>query len=143
MAAAALPLLAFSYRATVAGETVAFAEVGGLAIERDQQAYRHGFSAWEGEVLHTAPSPAHQRLTLKRGSFAGDGRFFAWLVDAGAEARPMDVALVGPDGGAALVWRIRRAIPVKLSGPALTATATEVAVDTLEVMASGITVGLP
>ena len=30
----ALPLLSHSFRATVAGETVAFTEVSGLAIER-------------------------------------------------------------------------------------------------------------
>lgn len=141
--ASQLPLLSHSFRATVSGETVAFAEVSGLAIEREQASYRHGFSEWEGEVLETYRSPRHQRVTLKRGAFANDGRFFAWLVGEDAEPRPMEVALVDAAGAAALVWRIRRAVPVKLSAPTLSATDTGVAVDTLEVMASGITLDRP
>jgi phage tail-like protein len=139
----ALPLLSHSFRATVAGETVAFTEVSGLAIEREQATYRHGFSQWEGEDIHTYRSPKHQRVTLSRGAFAGDGRFFAWLVDEDAGPRPMEIAMIDAAGAAALIWRIRRAVPVKLGGPTLTATGTDVAVETLEVMASGITVARP
>jgi len=134
------PLLSCSFRATVAGETVAFSEVSGLAVEREQATYRHGLSEWEGESIRTFRPVAHQRVSLKRGAFAGDGRFFAWLIDADAAPRPMEVAMVDAAGHAALVWRIRRAVPVKLTGPTLAADAAEVAVETLEVMASGITV---
>ena len=51
--------------------------------------------------------------------------------------------MIDAAGAAALIWRIRRAVPVKLGGPTLTATGTDVAVETLEVMASGITVARP
>jgi len=141
--AASLPLLSCSFRVTVAGDTVAFTEVTGLAVERDQATYRHGLSEWEGEALYTYRSLGHQRLSLKRGAFANDGRFFAWLSDEDAEAKPMDVALVDAAGQAALVWKIKRATPVKLTGPGLVASGNEVAVETLEVMAAGISVERP
>lgn len=140
---ASAPLLAGSFRATLAGETVAFAEVTGLTVEREQTTYKHGLSEWEGEALQTYRSTKHQRLTLKRGVFAEDSRFFAWLTSENAAPRPLDVALVDATGAPALVWRIRKAIPVKLTGPSLVATSTDVAFNTLEVMASGITVERP
>lgn len=141
--ASAPPLLANGFRATLAGESVAFAEVTGLTFEREQSTYKHGLSEWEGETLQTYRSTKHQRLTLKRGVFAEDSRFFTWLTSDDAEARPLDVALVDATGTPVLVWRIRRAIPVKLTGPSLNASSSEVAVQTLDVMASGITVERP
>lgn len=140
---ASTPLLANSFRATLDGESVAFAEVSGLAIEREQSLYKHGLSEWEGETLQTYRSGKHQRLTLSRGVFAGDSRFFAWLTSENAVAKPIDLALTDASGAPALVWRIRKAVPVKLSGPRLSATGGEVAVQTLELMASGITVERP
>ncbi len=140
---ASAPLLANSFRATVAGETVAFAEVTGLTIEREQSTYKHGLSEWEGETLQTYRSTKHQRLSLKRGVFADDSRFFAWLTSENAAPKPLDVALVDAAGEPVLVWRIRKAVPVKLAGPSLTASSSEVAFQTLEVMASGITVERP
>ena len=134
------PLLAGSYRATLAGETVAFAEVTGLTIEREQSTYKHGLSEWEGEALQTYRSTKHQRLSLKRGVFPDDSSFFDWLTSENAAPKPLDIALVDSTGAPRIVWRIRKAIPVKLAGPSLTADSSAVAVQTLEVMASGIAV---
>jgi phage tail-like protein len=141
--ASAPPLLANGFSATLGGETVAFAEVTGLMFEREQSTYKHGLSEWEGETLQTYRSTKHQRLSLKRGVFAADSRFFSWLTTDNADARPLDIALVDPTGAPVLVWRIRRAIPVKLAGPSLNATSSEVAFNTLDVMATGITVERP
>ena len=140
---ASTPLLVGSFRATVAGETVSFAEVTGLTIEREQTTYKHGLSEWEGEILPTYRSTKHQRLSLKRGVFADDSSFFAWLTSEDAAPKPMDLAMVDASGAPQLVWRIKRAVPVKLTGPNLIASSTEFAVQTLDVMASGITVERP
>jgi phage tail-like protein len=143
MASAPLPLLACSFLVTVNGETIAFAEATGLTIEREQSTYKHGLSEWEGEVLQTYRSPRHQRLSLKRAVFGGDTRFFDWLMKDDAEERAMDLAMIDATGGPALIWRIKKAVPVKISGPSLVASSNEVALETLELMVAGVSVELP
>ena len=138
--ATAPPLPSYSFLATVGGESAGFSEVSGLAIERDTVSYSHGLSHWEGEALITYPSTKHRQLSLKRGVVAGDGSFFQWLVGSDAEPRPMDVSLVGADGAPKVIWRIKEAIPIRLTGPSLNASSNEVALDTLDVMAAGISV---
>lgn len=138
--ASAPPLPAYSFLATVGGQSAGFSEVSGLAIERDTVSYSHGLSHWEGERLITYPSAKHRQLSLKRGVVPGDGSFFDWLVGSDAEARPMDLSLIDSSGAPKVTWRIKEAIPIRLTGPALNASSNEVAIDTLDVMAAGISV---
>lgn len=138
--ASAPPLPANSFRVTVAEETIAFSEVSGLIIEREQTTYKHGLSALMGEILITYPSRKHQRITLKRGVFPRDSLFFTWLVTDDAEAKPMTVAILDGTGAPAFVYKIERAVPVKLTGPTLSADSTSVAVEQLELMASGLSI---
>jgi len=135
-----LPLPAYSFRATVGGQSVGFSEVSGLAIERDTVTYSHGLSHWEGDKLITYPSKKHRQISLKRGVVAGDGSFFDWLVGADAEARPMDLSLVDSSGAPKVIWRIKAAIPIRMTGPTMSATSNEVAIDTLDVMVAGVSV---
>lgn len=138
--ASAPPLPAYSFLATVGGQSAGFSEVSGLAIERDTVSYSHGLSHWEGERLITYPSAKHRQLSLKRGVVPGDGSFFDWLVGSDAEARPMDLSLIDSSGAPKVTWRIKEAIPIRLTGPVLNASSNEVAIDTLDVMAAGISV---
>lgn len=138
--ASAPPLPAYSFLATVGGQSAGFSEVSGLAIERDTVSYSHGLSHWEGERLITYPSAKHRQLSLKRGVVPGDGSFFDWLVGSDAEARPMDLSLIDSSGAPKVTWQIKEAIPIRLTGPALNAASNEVAIDTLDVMAAGISV---
>ena len=138
--ASAPPLPAYSFLATVGGQSAGFSEVSGLAIERDTVSYSHGLSHWEGERLITYPSAKHRQLSLKRGVVPGDGSFFDWLVGSDAEARPMDLSLIDSSGAPKVTWRIKEAIPIRLTGPVLNASSNEVVIDTLDVMAAGISV---
>ena len=138
--ASAPPLPAYSFLATVGGQSAGFSEVSGLAIERDTVSYSHGLSHWEGERLITYPSAKHRQLSLKRGVVPGDGSFFDWLVGSDAEARTMDLSLIDSSCAPKVTWQIKEAIPIRLTGPALNAASNEVAIDTLDVMAAGISV---
>lgn len=140
MSPPALPLPAYSFQATVGGQSAGFAEVSGLAIERETVTYSHGLSHWEGEKLISYPSRKHRQISLKRGVVAGDGSFFDWLVGADAEERPMDVSLVDSSGTPKVIWRIKTAIPIRMTGPTMSASSNEVAIDTLDVMVAGVTV---
>lgn len=140
MASSPPPLPAYSFRATIGGQSAGFSEISGLAIERDTVTYAHGLSHWEGERLITYPSGKHRQISLKRGVVPGDGSFFDWLTGADAEPRPMDVSLVDASGAPRVTWRIKTAIPIRMTGPALSATSNEVAIDTLDVMVAGVSV---
>jgi len=51
----------------------------------------------------------------------------------------MEVSLIDATGASVAIWRIAKAVPIKFSGPSLNAAGSEVAIETLEVMAIGIT----
>jgi phage tail-like protein len=137
---ASAPLPAWSFRVTLGEETAGFSEVSGLSIERETTTYAHGLSHWEGETLLTYPSRKHRQISLKRGVVAANGLFHDWLVGADAEPRPMAVAMIDSSGAPALLWRIRSAVPVKLTGPTFDAAASGVAIEALDVMVSGVSV---
>jgi phage tail-like protein len=136
----ALPLPAYSFHVSVGGQSAGFSEVTGLGIERDTVTYSHGLSHWEGDTFITYPSKKHRQVSLKRGVVPGEGQFFDWLSGADAEARSMDVSLVDASGAPKVIWRIKEAIPTKLTGPTLTASSNEIAIDTLELMVAGVSV---
>jgi phage tail-like protein len=140
MANPALPLPAYSFHVSVGGQSAGFSEVAGLGIERDTVTYTHGLSHWEGETLITYPSKKHRQISLKRGVVPGDGQFFDWLVGADAEARSMDVSLVDANGAPKVIWRIKEAVPTRLTGPTLTAASNDIAIDALDLMVAGVSV---
>lgn len=140
MAQPPLPLPAYSFHVTVGGQSAGFSEVSGLGIERDTMTYSHGLSHWEGETFITYPSQKHRQISLKRGVVPGNSDFFDWLVGADAEARSMDVSLIDAEGAPRVTWRIKAAIPTRMTGPTLTATSNDIAIDTLELMVAGVSV---
>jgi len=79
-------------------------------------------------------------VSLKRGVMAGDGSFYGWLVGVDAESRPMDVSLLDSEGTPKVTWRIKEAIPIRMTGPSFSASSNEVAIDTLDVMVAGVSV---
>lgn len=135
--AASYPLPAYNFRVTVDGEGFAFAEVSGLAVERETVTYRHGLSNWEGERIVRFAHDKFQPVIFKRGARRNNALLYDWL--EAQEPKPVEVSLCDEQGLPVLTWRILRALPVKLSAPTFDAAGNEVAVETLEVMASGVT----
>jgi phage tail-like protein len=60
-----------------------------------------------------------------------------WL-NGDPEPQPMEISLCDADGLPAIIWRIAKAVPVKLEAPTLSASANEAAIETLEVMVAGM-----
>ena len=134
------PLPVNSFRVTIGGQSAAFTEVTGLSIARDTVTYVHGFSHWEGETLITYPSNKHQQITLRHGVFAGDGSFYDWLVGADGEARPMSISLLDGSGTPRVTWRVKAAVPTKMTGPTFSAASGDAAIDSLDVQIAGVSV---
>lgn len=135
---ASYPLPVYNFRVTVDGTSVSFADVSGLAIERDTITYRHGLSYWEGEQMSAVRYPKFVPLTLKKGVVPGNSLLFSWL--AKGDSRALSVSLCNEKGEPVVVWQMARAIPTKLQPPTFSATDNTVAVDTLELMVAGVTV---
>jgi phage tail-like protein len=133
------PLPVYNFRVTVDGQSVSFSEVSGIKLEYETVTYRHGLSCWEGETLLRYAYPKYVPISLKKGTVAGTGFFDGWLTGDKA-ARAMEISLCDEHGDSLVIWRIARAVPTRLDAPVFDAASNQVSVETLELMATGISV---
>jgi phage tail-like protein len=131
------PLASYNFRVTVGEAAMSFTEVSGLAREFQTLTYRHGLSAWEGESIVKFYVEKYVPITLKKGVMAGTASVVAWLESF--DQKPVSVSLCDETGAAVVTWHIKKAVVVKLEMPALVASSNEAAIETLTLMAAGIT----
>ncbi len=141
-------------------EVAGFSECSGLELETSVFEYPEG--GRNSHLLRFPERGAIANVTLKRGiaSGAGADALFDWHRDVmhgtfseseNPNRRPGDpdqdidrqVAIVLQDEAGQEVrrWRLRRALPVKWSGPELKAAASELAMETLELACEGVEIG--
>lgn len=133
------PLPAYNFRVTVDGMTISFAEVSGISLEYETVTYRHGLSAWEGEGVKKYQYDKYIPVTLKKGTVHGANDLYQWIKESKG-SRTIEVSLCGENGEPRVTWRLRRAVPVKLEAPTFDAATNDVSIESLELLASGITV---
>lgn len=138
---ATYPLSAFNFRVEVGAEDWCFSKVSGLSREYQTVTYRDGLSFTDGELLQRFHVDKYVPVTLEQGVVPHRTTLYEWLEQG--DARPITIHLCDAAGRPALTWRLRRAIPVKLSAPTFDAKTNEVSIDTLEIRAAGIAVGNP
>ena len=63
-----------------------------------------------------------------------------WLAAEPPRATPVAISLCDEAGKPVVVWHIKEAIPTKLSAPGFDVNDTGVAIETLELLAGGISV---
>lgn len=136
--AAAYPLPAYNFRVDVEGVTMGFAEVSGILLQRDVLTYRHGLSYLEGEQIKTCRNERWTQVSLKKGIVRGLTALREWLDEGSDTRRAVDVHLCDAQGEPVVTWHIAKAVAVKLEAPALDPSDNTVAVETLEIMAAGI-----
>jgi phage tail-like protein len=132
------PIPAYNFRVTLASTTMGFCEVSGLALEHKTVTYRHGLSFREGELIQACRYDKYVPVTMTKGVVRGATRLYRWFKSM--DARNLDVSLCDPEGMLAITWHIAKALPVKLTGPSLGVEKDEVAIDSFELMASGISI---
>jgi phage tail-like protein len=133
------PLAAYNFRVAVGDAVMGFSEVSGLAREYQTLTYKHGLSYWEGEEIVKFRFDKYAQLTLKKGVVAGVTALYEWL-ESLEEKKSLSVSLCDERGQPVVTWQIRKALVTKLEAPALAASGNEAAIETLTLMASGITV---
>jgi phage tail-like protein len=136
------PMPSYHFRVECGGETIAVSEVSGLDIEVQVIEYREGASL-EYSPIKMPGIPKYSNITLKRAIFPQDSYFFTWLNLTALnkpDRRDLTICLLNEEHIPVMVWKAKRAFPVKLQGPVLKATGNEVAIETFEVAHEGLTI---
>jgi len=134
------PLPAFHFTVEWGGSRAGFSEVGGLTQENQAIEYRDG-SLPEYSVMKMPGLRKFTNVTLKRGVVKGDNDFFNWLNTVKlntVDRRDLVVSLLNEEHAPVMVWKVKKAFPVKVEGPALKATGNEVAIESIELAHEGL-----
>lgn len=140
------PIPVFYYRVTIGGDdTHAFSEVSGLSKQYETITYKDGMSYKDG-AKHMPGLLSPVNLTLKKGIVRKDSYLLNWIntVQLNTVAkRDVRIDLLDETGTAVVSWTAINAFPKKLDAPSFNATSNEVAIETLELMASDLKVDYP
>lgn len=116
-----------------------FQEVSGLDTESEILEYRDG----DSPVFSSNRMPGmRHNVTLKKGVLEGDHtRFYDWFGEIKINVikrETLTIKLLDETGTPTMVWTVKNAWPVKLSGTDLKSEGNEVAIETLEIAHEGI-----
>ena len=131
------PLPVYNYMVIIGeNEVVSFSEVSGLMIDYDHLHYRHGMSWMTGDhLIRTQRKPIN--VTLRRGISQNRKYLFEWLQSA--DKRNIRIDLCNELHEPLVSWEVSKALPIKMDAPAFNASSSEVAIETLELIAHNLT----
>ena len=134
------PMPAYHFIVDWGGTRTGFSEVSGLNITHEVVDYREGNSPVDASIKIPGRT-SFENIVLKRGIVKGDNDFFAWMKtkqNSQIERRDILIKLLDESHAPIMTWKVRRAFPVKYSGPQLQARSSEVAIETIEIAHEGI-----
>ena len=147
--ASSYPLPKFHFQVEWGGTQIGFTEVSGLDVETEVIEYRHGASP---EYIKTKQPgmTKFSNITLKRGTFQSDNEFYAWwnetkLFQEGNSPgslyrRDLTISLLNENHEPIVVWKVKKAWPIKVQSTDLKADGNEIAIETLELAHEGLTI---
>jgi phage tail-like protein len=115
-----------------------FAEASGLTVEVTPIEYRDGTD--DTTVRKVRGLRKVSNITLKRG-VSGHDSFWRWILDAiGGDVRREEgyIALLNEDKQEVMRWTFKNAWPTKYSGPSFNAKNSEIAMETVEIVAEDL-----
>lgn len=131
------PLPVYNYRVTIGTTVMSFSELSGLSLQYEPITYKHGLSWKEGaELMPGMKQPL--RITLKKGLVQKGTALLEWIETIQQnKVKKQDVLvdLCDEAGTPVVSWHIYKAFPLKLEAPSLNASANDVAIESLELMA--------
>lgn len=117
-------------------KSVTFQEVTGLQTETKVIEYRHGNSP-EFSTIKMPGLRSVGNVTMKKGIFASDTKFFAWFLETKKymtfKRRVVVVKLLDEGGKAKITWTLNNAWPTKVTGTDLKSDGNDVAVESVEI----------
>jgi phage tail-like protein len=140
------PLPVYNFRVEIDGTTVAFSEVSGLTRQHETTTYVESPTAGVGpRVLYMPAQTKAANITLKKGVVTGVSvaTLFAWINSIQlnrVDKKDIVVRLCDENGTAVVSWKVLNAFPTKLDAPTFTASSNDVAIESMELMADGVSV---
>jgi phage tail-like protein len=140
------PLPVYNYRVDIGAETIAFSEVSGLELSFETITYKESQvgSGIAGPNVMLMPSTRKPlNITLKKGYVKGKSMqsLYNWVNATQlnrTEKKDVTVHLCDEKGESVVRWKVINAFPVKLSAPGFNANSNEVAIESMELMASSL-----
>jgi phage tail-like protein len=142
----AYPLPVYNYRVLIGDRPVSFSEVSGL--ERSYETITYKESRVDGPVSgpNTMYMPGMLKplyITLKKGYVKGNSinYLYNWINSINlnqVDKKDISIQLCDEGGTAVITWLVKEAFPIRLSAPGFDASANEIAIDTLELMADTV-----
>jgi phage tail-like protein len=136
------PMPKFYFQVKWDANVMSFQEVSGLDIQSEEIKYRHGDSP-EFSVIKMPGMKKFGNITMKKGIFKGDNKFWDWLnqIKMNTIKRvPVTISLLDEGGAPTMVWTLANAWPTKITGTDLKAEGNEVAVESIEIVHEGLTI---
>lgn len=137
---ATYPIPKFHFQVQWGGTRIGFTEVTGLTIENEVIEYREGNSP-EYNKIKMPGLHKFGNITLKRGIFASDNEYFAWLNSVKLntiERRDLIISLLNENHEPVVSYKVKQAWPVKIQAPDLKSDANEVAIESIELAHEGL-----
>jgi len=140
------PLPVYNYIVEFGTSAVAFSEVSGLSISYETTTYKE--SPTEGgapgpRVKHMPAQGTPANVTLKKGLVSKKSipALYGWISSIQTnqiDKKDIFVRLMDETGTPVITWKVANAFPTKLDAPTFDANATDVAIESMEVMGDGI-----
>ena len=145
---AAYPLPVYNYKVEIGPDTVAFSEVSGLGVGYETTTYKESpvASGVPGpRVMYMPAQATATNITLKKGVVRGTSvaALYGWITGTQTnqiEKKDIFVRLCDENGDPVISWKVANAFPTKLDAPTFDANSTDVAVESMELMADGVSV---
>ena len=143
------PLSIYNYRVTINkdGDSVTFAvtQVSGLSMQYEPVTYKHGLSFVMGnKIIPGMGQPT--KITMKRGIIQDRDYLHQWIDKTYSDPfytegkRDILIDLCNAEGTAVIQWCVQKAMPIKLDAPDFDVNSNEVAFESMEFIAHGLTV---
>ena len=143
---ATYPIPVFYYRVTIDNQdSIAFSEVSGLNFQYETITYKDGLSYSEGPKYMPGFYNA-VNLTLQKGVVPADSYLLEWFKTIQlniVDKRDVRIDLLNENGEATVSWMATDAFPTKLDAPSFNASSNEVAIESLELMATFLEISNP
>jgi phage tail-like protein len=138
------PIPKFYFSVSFGGdEKISFQEVSGLDVQSEEIKYRAG----DNPVFSVTKMPGmvkYGNVTMKKGVFKSDNKLWDWLSKIKMntiERKTITISLLDEKGEATMVWVLKNAWPTKITSTDLKSEGNEVAIETIEIVHEGLTIG--
>ena len=140
------PLPVYNYRVEIDGEAIGFSEVSGMELSFESITYKESqVNSQVGPNIMYMPGQIQPpNISLKKGFVTGKSVpvLYNWINSIELnriDKKDIVVHLLDETGAPVVSWIVNNCFPTKLSAPTFDANSSEVAVESMELMADSVT----